>query len=67
MHTPGTATPPGFQHTHLERLKLAADIILGEGNGIGDSLTAELAIYRDRIEHALLSLPPHPAPAGAEQ
>jgi hypothetical protein len=65
MHTPATATPPGFQHVHLERLKLAADIILGEGDAIGDALTAELAIYRNRIEHALLSTPlPHPAPAG---
>jgi hypothetical protein len=56
MQTPDTGTLPDFQRVHLERLKLAADVILAEGPGIGDALTAELAIYRDRTEHALLSL-----------
>jgi hypothetical protein len=53
-------TAPSFQHTHLERLKLAADVILAEGDAIGDALAAELTIYRDRLEHALLL----PAPTG---
>jgi hypothetical protein len=47
-------TAPGFQRTHLERLKLAADVILAEAEAIGDALTAELTIYRDRLEHELL-------------
>jgi hypothetical protein len=47
-------TAPGFQRTHLERLKLAADVILAEGDAIGDALASELTIYRDRLEHALL-------------
>lgn len=51
---------PGFQRTHLERLKLAADVILSEGEAIGDALEAELTIYRDRLEHALLL----PVPTG---
>jgi hypothetical protein len=38
----------------LERLKLAADVILAEGENIHDALTAELTIFRDRVEHALL-------------
>jgi hypothetical protein len=47
-------TAPDFQRTHLERLKLAADVILAEDEAIGDALAAELTIYRDRLEHALL-------------
>jgi hypothetical protein len=38
----------------LDRLKLAADVILAEGENIPDALTAELTIFRDRVEHALL-------------
>ena len=38
----------------LERLKLAADVILAEAENIHDALTAELTIFRDRIERALL-------------
>jgi hypothetical protein len=45
---------PGFQRLHLERLKLAADVILSEGEAIEDALEQELTIFRDRIEHALL-------------
>jgi hypothetical protein len=51
---------PGFQRLHLERLKLAADVILSEGDAVEDALEQELVIYRERIEHALLLL----APAG---
>jgi hypothetical protein len=50
-------TALGFQRIHLERLKLAADVILSEGEAIGDALEAELSVFRNRIEHALL-LPP---------
>lgn len=45
----------------LERLKLAADVILAEGENIHDALTAELTIFRERVEHALL-LPTRPKP-----
>jgi hypothetical protein len=51
---------PGFQRIHLERLKLAVDVILSEAEAISDALEAELTIYRDRLEHALLL----PAPTG---
>jgi hypothetical protein len=43
-----------FERTHLERLKLAADVILSEPDDIGDALEAELTLFRDRLEHALL-------------
>jgi hypothetical protein len=43
-----------FGRTHLERLKLAADVILVERDDISDALEAELIIFRDRVEHALL-------------
>jgi hypothetical protein len=43
-----------FERTGLERLKLAADVILAEGENIGDALTAELGIFRERIECVLL-------------
>ena len=45
----------------LDRLKLAADVILAEGENIPDALTAELTIFRDRVERALL-LPTRPKP-----
>jgi hypothetical protein len=48
---------PGFQRVSLERLKLAADVILSEGEDIPDALTAELAIFRERVERDLLALP----------
>jgi hypothetical protein len=45
-----------FERIHLERLKLAADVILSESDSpaVSTALEAELAIFRDRIEHALL-------------
>jgi hypothetical protein len=43
-----------FERPGLERLKLAADVILSEGEAIGDALTAELALFRERVERALL-------------
>jgi hypothetical protein len=46
----------------LDRLKLAADVILSEGEDIGDALTAELTLFRERVERALL-LPARPDPS----
>lgn len=42
--------------TYLDRLRLAADAILqlGEDGAIPDTLEAELWIFRDRVERALL-------------
>jgi hypothetical protein len=56
---PMTDTLPTFERTHLERLKLAADILLSEHDSITDPMEAELILFRDRVEHALL-LPGHP-------
>ena len=51
-----------FPRITLDRLKLAADVILSEGEDIGDALTAELTLFRERIERALL-LPARPDPS----
>jgi hypothetical protein len=48
-------TLPALERTHLERLKLAADILLSEHDAIADSLEVELTIFRERVEHALLA------------
>lgn len=40
---------------HLERLKLAADVLLSECDDIPDSLEVELTLFRDRLIRALLS------------
>jgi hypothetical protein len=50
---------------HLERLKLAADVLLSESDDIPDQLEAELTLFRDRLEHALLALPAPGLPQGA--
>jgi hypothetical protein len=47
-------TLPALERTHLERLKLAADILLSEHDSIPDSLEVELTILRERVENALL-------------
>jgi hypothetical protein len=46
----------GPERTHLERLKLAADVILSESDStaVNDALEAELTLFKDHIEHALL-------------
>jgi hypothetical protein len=54
-----TDTLVAFERTHLERLKLAADILLAETDEIADSLEVELTIFRERVQHALL-LPGRP-------
>jgi hypothetical protein len=56
---------PSFARTDLERLKLAADVILRLGGDgvIPAPLEAELVIFRDRLEHALLSPASSAAPA----
>ncbi len=46
-----------------DRLKLAADVILSEGEDIGDALTAELTLFKERVERALL-LPGVPNASG---
>jgi hypothetical protein len=43
---------------HLERLKLAADVLLAERDDIPDALEAELTLFRERVEHALLAMEP---------
>jgi hypothetical protein len=47
---------PLFARSDLDRLKLAADILLrlAEDGAIPETLEAELVIFRDRVEHALL-------------
>jgi hypothetical protein len=58
---------PLFARSDLYRLKLAADVILrlAEDDVIPETLEAELVIFRDRVEHALLlpgtATPPAPA------
>jgi hypothetical protein len=44
----------GFGRISLERLKLAADVILSETDAIPDSLEVELTLFRERCERALL-------------
>ena len=45
-----------FERVHLERLRLAAEVILSEvGTSIvGDVLEAELVLFKDRVERVLL-------------
>jgi hypothetical protein len=45
---------PDFQHVHLQRLKLATDVILGEAPDLPGVLETELLLYREVIECALL-------------
>jgi hypothetical protein len=52
-------TLAAFERVHLERLKLAADILLSEEEAIPDPLETELTIFRERVQHALL-LPVQP-------
>jgi len=49
-----------FGRVSLERLKLAADVILSETDSIPDTLETELVLFRERLERALL-LPVKPA------
>jgi hypothetical protein len=56
--------PDGFGKVSLDRLKLAADILLSEAGTIPDTLEVELTLYRDRIERALL-LPVTPRAAAS--
>jgi hypothetical protein len=45
---------PDFQRVHLQRLKLAADVILSEAPDLPAGLETELHLYRELIECALL-------------
>jgi hypothetical protein len=53
----------GLGKVSLDRLKLAADVLLSEAGTIPDTLEVELTLYRERLERALL-LPAKPAGAG---
>lgn len=46
----------GHDRVYLEKLRLAADVILelGEENLINDILATELHLFRDRVDRALL-------------
>jgi hypothetical protein len=54
----------GFDKVSLERLKLAADVILSETDAIPDSLEVEVVLFRERVERALLLLPGKTAETG---
>jgi hypothetical protein len=58
-------TLPSFARADLERLKLAAEVILrfADDDVLPAPLEAELVILRDRRDHALL-LPPGGSAAG---
>ena len=43
-----------FERISLDRLKLAADVILSEAEVLPDPLTAELTLFKERVERALL-------------
>lgn len=43
-----------FERTSLDRLRLAADVILSESEALPDPLTAELTLFKERVERALL-------------
>jgi hypothetical protein len=43
-----------FERTSLDRLRLAADVILSESEVLPDPLTAELTLFKERVERALL-------------
>jgi len=43
-----------FGRVSLERLKLAADVILSETDAIPDTLEVELVLFRERVQRALL-------------
>jgi hypothetical protein len=45
---------PDFQRIHLQRLKLAADVLLSEAPDLPAVLETELLLYRELIECALL-------------
>ena len=47
-------TLPAFGRTHLERLRLAAEVLLSEHDVIPDPLEAELVLFKERVEAALL-------------
>ncbi len=54
------------ERTSLERLRLAAEVIVAETDAIPDTLEAELGLFKDRVELALL-LPDHPVTATAAE
>jgi hypothetical protein len=56
---PDTSLPlPAHDRLHLERLKLAVDVLLSERDDLPDPLEVELTLFRNRLDHALLTLEP---------
>ncbi len=53
-------TLPDFGRISLERLKLAIDVLLSEQEVLPAPLEAELTLFRDRVECALLLQPADP-------
>jgi hypothetical protein len=55
-----------FERTHLERLKLACDVLLelSDDDQISDGLEVELRDFKEQVEHTLL-MPDRPEPARA--
>ena len=43
-----------WDRIHLERLKLATDVLLSEAGDIPEPMEEELSLFRDRVERALL-------------
>lgn len=48
------ASASDFQRIHLERLKLAADVLLSEADDLSSSLEAELFLFKESVETSLL-------------
>jgi hypothetical protein len=55
-----------FERTHLERLRLACDVLLelAEDDQISDGLEVELRDFKEQVERRLL-MPDRPEPARA--
>jgi hypothetical protein len=53
----------GFERSHLERLKLACDVLLelSEDDQISDGLEVELRGFKEKVERELL-MPDRPEP-----
>lgn len=48
-----------FERISLDRLRLAADVILSEAEVLPDPLTAELTLFKERVEpHSSCQGPP---------
>lgn len=54
---PSNSSLPSFPNAELERLRLATEVLLrlAEDDILSAPLEAELIIFRDRVEYALLA------------